>query len=522
MNGKVKKPFNNNYINSFPLEGTWTTNKRNAPKKEPKKSQNDIIMEAFIEKTKEMLSANNVSNENFKVLNKTLLDKPVPTTKYYSQDYPGQTVLEHIMFHKNNPEYQKRIGILVQRNVLDISNTVYPFHIIATYVPLLLGQKTKSKRFFTLKAKGVERIVRQLVGKGHDINKRMFVTWPRETTISPLESMIEKYYRCKGKHRAQFQDIVDIFIKYGAKPLEVPRHVRNGVSYPKKMEEYVSHWTLGEGYRFQHLRRGTPEFIFKTEKGFLMNNFRQKKLEFAKKIEKYMSQFLRNSALLTPQTPLTVNAKNLKLYRGLHGPLAEQMVKQGMLSDNQYMAFSRATGVSKGYINSSHSLGENWKSGSVSFMLVIKFTDIPHGTPLIWFKDIPSRKMSQKQFEKKHRSQGFTRGYHVDMDLEEVILPPGTLVPYDDKESKKLQLYGKSLYNLETWKERDNFQNLKIKDPIRIRYIPDLDATNLTSKRIIRPRNEVVLPRRRKKRLSESTRERRKKERLAALEASEK
>lgn len=385
-----------------------------------------------------------------------------------------RTILNRLFFNGSH-DTQTKIGILIQRSIIDISKAKYPFHIIARYVPLLIGKKRNNKDF-TLKTKGIDRLLKNLVIQGHDINKSM-------NEMKPLELMV-RLYGCSRTARGQFQDIVKAFIINGAMPYLPTNPCIREMWNPKKMREYISLWTVGEGYRFQHFRRGTPRIEIKSERSLFALNFNGSKRKFlndrAKKIEMYMAQYFRNSATLTPEAPQNLLPKNIVLYRSIHGILAEQMIKNGFLDDNHYMAFSRSKTTSSGYLTKSSSLNE--EGTDISFVLELKFGDIPPGTPLLWFKDILFGVLSKSKFERTWGKLGYVRGYHH-FDNKEVILPPGKLVPLDRRELHKLHKYGQYISNQ---KERWNMNNLKVKDPIRIRYVPNINSKSLNGKKIIR------------------------------------
>lgn len=123
----------------------------------------------------------------------------------------------------------------------------------------------------------------------------------------------------------------------------------------------------------------------------------------ARRINRAISQYMRNSELRTPTTPEGLNP--LYLFRGIHSEPATRLLETGKLNDPGFMAFSRNPYQAQRFINS--------RKGGVVVRIDVKA--LPRGIPWVWFSG---------NYLKSRRRMPRSGAPHE----QEVLLPPGKLV----------------------------------------------------------------------------------------------
>lgn len=174
--------------------------------------------------------------------------------------------------------------------------------------------------------------------------------------------------------------------------------------------------------------------------------------DYAKEVlrtNRAIAQFMRNSGVKTPEVPMQIGMTNRTrnptyLYRGICGEEADQLRRNGYLSGGTYISFSRSLAIARNRFT-------NGRQSCV--VLRLKFSDLPHGIPLVWFSD--SSSVCQR-----------VRGDVMSScDEQEVLFPPGTItlsgyVPgYDPTKDFRM---------------------------VNVSYTPDTESKSLEGKQIIR------------------------------------
>jgi len=176
----------------------------------------------------------------------------------------------------------------------------------------------------------------------------------------------------------------------------------------KKVLKELSRWTTPYYSTIQNHKRGT---FVPLGPNRATNVWKRNKLLFA--LNSYFTRY----ALKAPSMPpgQFVNGRQKYLFRGLYKDGEydlEKVLRDGYIEDRGYIAFSRDRELAE-YYSQAGWRGSKRKDGIV--ILVDPFTDIPRGTPWLWFD-----KRTQNSYVMSHVP-----------DEAEVLLPPGRLVFYD-------------------------------------------------------------------------------------------
>jgi len=188
----------------------------------------------------------------------------------------------------------------------------------------------------------------------------------------------------------------------------------------RSRKSMIKSWTNSNPYkRVQDARRGVAN-ITRAERS----------------LNDAIAQQMRDSGMKTPLIPKGFG-KVRYLYRGVHGPFAEQIIEHGGMREYGFIPFSR-----------SQEVAENFARGGI--VLRIRIDELPPGIPWIWFDG------------KNKRSRNTVRSaWNTE---EEVLLPPGALVI--EKLYDKIDYLAKRFFDA--------------------KYIPDTTAKSLSGKTIIR------------------------------------
>ena len=226
----------------------------------------------------------------------------------------------------------------------------------------------------------------------HDVARRLATAQtPRER--ADIIRRARKEMQSHPKHeRARHKDILDAYEAHskGAHFLKNPQK--------KDLKRFITHWTGGNYVDIQKARRSKGDAT-----------------PYAKSHNLAMAMYMRNHALRAPAMPSGMQEG--QFYRGVVMPKMRlhKLLETGRTRDAGYLAFSRRIEGASGFVR-----GENAKRGLVSVMYVLKTSDVPRGTPWIWFegKNTPSSTLFGKPstIETSHMSHE-----------SEVVLPPGTL-----------------------------------------------------------------------------------------------
>jgi surface protein len=217
-------------------------------------------------------------------------------------------------------------------------------------------------------------------------------------------SIITANYMFKGA--TAYSPRKPLHIKIGSKPLPV-KMKQLGSKKGKSRSALIKQWTNSLGYlAVQAVRRGNNT----------MTNYRDPNtLKRARKVDRAISQYMRDSGLKTPTTP---DRKRIRyLYRGIHSAPAANLLQTGRLKDPGFMAFSRSKSVPNAFI-----LGDD------SVIIRIDVQSLPHGIPWLWFSDKDYD--SNYVVDTSHNRHRFPRNFHRSNapSEQEVLLPPGRLI----------------------------------------------------------------------------------------------
>ena len=184
-------------------------------------------------------------------------------------------------------------------------------------------------------------------------------------------------------------------------------HQKKGKTKQSRRSALIKEWTRTAGYQaVQAVRR----------RNNTATNYRDPNtLDEARKVNRAISQYMRNSGLKTPTTP---DRKRLRyLYRGIHSAPAAKLLQTGRLKDPGFMAFSRSKSVPNAFI-----LGDD------SVIIRIDVQSLPHGIPWLWFSDKDYD--SNYVVDTSHNRHRFPRNFHRSNapSEQEVLLPPGRLI----------------------------------------------------------------------------------------------
>ena len=131
----------------------------------------------------------------------------------------------------------------------------------------------------------------------------------------------------------------------------------------------------------------------------------------ARRINRAISQYMRNSGLRTPITPEGLNPTYL--FRGIHSEPAARLLKTGKLNDPGFMAFSRSK-----YQAGLNRVDSN-KGGGVIVRIDVRA--LPRGIPWVWFSNF-----NENSVERLESRRGIPRSSAP--HEQEVLFPPGKLV----------------------------------------------------------------------------------------------
>jgi hypothetical protein len=237
----------------------------------------------------------------------------------------------------------------------------------------------------------------------------------------------------------------------------------------KKQADYITQWTIDSYQNIQNARR----------KGYNIG-------KEGKQINRYLAQYFRNTGIRAPYRPkaLTIedsytknNApkKHKYLYRGLHGPLAEEFIRDGSIDDEGYVAFSIDPITSYGFSIKKNELSDNNNNNSHRIVLRLPIDSVPKGTPWLWYNSEIIENIEGK------RRKG-TNAYKSFIAEGEVLLPPGML----------WGVRNRPINNTVKHRKYPDLQRAKIYD---VQYIPSVSATSIDGKRLHRLQSSVRQPR---------------------------
>jgi hypothetical protein len=202
-----------------------------------------------------------------------------------------------------------------------------------------------------------------------------------------------------------------------------------------KPSSYLTTWTTPAYKNVQrHRRQGTfPSIKSETER-----------------INRYVAQFMRNSALKTPEMPAGMETRPMYLWRGVcdtDGTL--KLASRRYIRDQGFVAFSIDKDVANRFAKqmkmSEYSLiPERRCPQGADYMLKLKVSSLPVGIPWIWFSDKRRRRQNQSPSV---------------INEAEVLFPPGRLTIVR-----------------------------RMRRTLEVEYTPDWRSTSFTGKRIVRQR----------------------------------
>jgi hypothetical protein len=204
---------------------------------------------------------------------------------------------------------------------------------------------------------------------------------------------------------------------------------RRGIRFTPS--SYLTTWTTGAYKNVQsHRRQGTTPPV-KTE---------------TERINRYVAQFMRNSALRTPAMPPGMDKQPTLLWRGVCDP-TKKLASRQEIRDRGFVAFSIEKLVANRFAKqmklSEYSFfPERHCPQGADYMLKLRVASLPPYIPWIWFTPT------------KHRPPNWSPS---EIEEAEVLLPPGRLTI--------VRRTGRTL---------------------EVTYTPDTKATSFTGKRIIR------------------------------------
>jgi hypothetical protein len=223
--------------------------------------------------------------------------------------------------------------------------------------------------------------------------------------------------RISTNNKKAFQNL----IKQHYKPTSAPPNY----GFKRKQINGVHNWT-SYGYRnIQDLKRKGR--LQESWHGFgpRSKKFRSVREKNARQVNQRVATFMQQKAHKSPTLPRYI--PNLTtLYRGMHGPLATKIMKDGFLDDKGYIAFSRSMPIARSFAS------KLWFIKGI--VLVLRTKDVPPGTPWIFFNKVERGKKlpTQSIFNddsinlKGHRRR--TNMAPSVLDEGEVLLPPGRIV----------------------------------------------------------------------------------------------
>jgi len=185
-------------------------------------------------------------------------------------------------------------------------------------------------------------------------------------------------------------------IKVGFKPhstkLKHPKQKKG-----KARSDIIKQWTSSKGYHaVQAVRRRNST---------MRDHQDPETHREARRINRAISQYMRNSGLKTPMTPEGLTP--MYLFRGIHSEPGGRLLETGKLNDPGFMAFSRSRYQAERFVNS--------KKGGVVVRIDVKA--LPRGIPWIWFSTYDMGLKSRRRVPRSDAPHE-----------QEVLLPPGKLV----------------------------------------------------------------------------------------------
>jgi hypothetical protein len=285
----------------------------------------------------------------------------------------------HYRYHIGPPIPCKYFG----NEKIRLTDAMHPFHILVTLETDTCLSFNTPKRLAT--------IVDYLLSKGYDINE----TVSGETAIHLLE---RRMYPNWSSVMIKKQNLHTIMVSRGAKTStgRASQRKRPGET-GKKMKNFIRKWTTYAYKDIQNSRRG--KIIPKNDN--------------SERINRYISQYMRNTGIRAPIIPREFTQKRPKyLYRGVHGKQAMQYAKNGKFKDTGFIAFSRYKHIAS-----------RFASPYPSLVMRLHVDSIPHGTPWLWFKTSMNLPVPRYAIPK-----GLREAYISSIDEGEVLLPPGTII----------------------------------------------------------------------------------------------
>lgn len=169
-----------------------------------------------------------------------------------------------------------------------------------------------------------------------------------------------------------------------------------------KPRSYLTSWTT-PGYKNvqSHRRQGlVPSMKSETER-----------------INRYVSQFMRNSALRTPEMPAGMENRPTYLWRGMCDNGALKLGSSRVIRDRGFVAFSIDKEVANRFakqmkLKNYSFFPERFCPSGADYMLRLKLSSLPPGIPWIWFS------------AEKQRSPDWSSS---EINESEVLFPPGRL-----------------------------------------------------------------------------------------------
>jgi hypothetical protein len=182
----------------------------------------------------------------------------------------------------------------------------------------------------------------------------------------------------------------------------------------------------------------------------------------AVQVNQRVATYMQRRALRAPIIPRELQSDPPRvLMRGLHGPFADAIKKNGYFVDDGYVAFTRHVETATRFAHPS------------GIVLLLNLSDIPHGTPYIWFQSLNMKNLTDI-FESERAGRRKTISVRQKnmqlsfMEEGEVLLPPGRLILWRKVPARRRRSLG--LKGFIVWE---------------IQYIPNMSARSLKGQRIM-------------------------------------
>lgn len=128
-------------------------------------------------------------------------------------------------------------------------------------------------------------------------------------------------------------------------------------------------------------------------------------------LDYYLTHYFRKTHIRSPKVPEPFTHVDV-LYRYVSRPFVDALLKNGVVSDNGFMAFARTL---ESVLNVYYEWGiEN--PNETPYVLRLRVKDVERGTPWLWF-----------QGTDKYCCKDIYNGYECYAWQNEVLLPPGTM-----------------------------------------------------------------------------------------------